>query len=204
MRNAIFILVFVILLVGCSNSKATQVVDKEDVINKAPSATAEKEQSIKVDKGILSVKVTLPTSLFSDGDIEKTIADAKKEGVNEVIRNEDGSLTYVVSKAKYGEMMKSVKDSMNTTIDDLKTGKDFASIKDVAHNDSFSEFIVTVDKEAYNNSMDAFATMVIGLSSMLYQAFDGVSPENNKITIKLKDEKTGNVFDTVTYPDAMK
>ncbi len=100
--------------------------------------------------------------------------------------------------------MKEVENSVLQTIENLKSGKDFASIKDVTHNKSFSEFTLVVDKEAYENSFDGFAVLGVALPAMYYQMFDGVSPDDYKVTIQVEDQSTGDVFGTVVYPDALK
>ncbi|MDP4549924.1 hypothetical protein Q9251_03410 [Alkalihalobacillus macyae] len=68
---------------------------------------------------------------------------------------------------------------------------------------SFSKFTVIVDKESYENSMDGFATITLGMSGMIYQIYDGADPEKYSVTISMKDEASGEVFDEIVYPDAL-
>ncbi|OPH47320.1 hypothetical protein BC351_11620 [Paenibacillus ferrarius] len=163
----------------------------------------EKPQQVEVDKGLLNVEITLPASMFKGQDVEQVITQAKAEGVKEATKNEDGSITYKMSKSVHTELVKEMEAQILKTIEDVKSGKNFPSIKDVSYNKPFSEFTLTVDKEAYEKSFDGFASLGIGLSSMYYQLFNGVSSDKNKVTINIKDEKTGSVFKTVVYPDAL-
>lgn len=161
-------------------------------------------QSVEVDKGLLNVEITLPASFFEEEeDHDQMIADAKADGVKDVIVNDDGSLTYKMSKAKHKEMLAEMKTGLLETVDEIKDGEDFESIKDVKHNKSFSEFTLVVEQEMFEDSFDAFATMGIGMSAMLYQLFTGVSVDEYKVTIDIQAEESGEVIDTVVYPDVL-
>ncbi|MED4229396.1 hypothetical protein, partial [Neobacillus cucumis] len=159
--------------------------------------------SVQVDKGFLSVTLTLPASMFEGQNIDQVIADAQKKGIK-ATKNADGSVTYKMSKAQHKEMIQEMKKSVIETINDTKSGKDYSSIKDITYNDDFSEFTLIVNKSDYENSMDGFAVLGLGMSGMMYQLFTGVKPEDYKVTIDVKDEATQKVFDQVVYPDALK
>lgn len=139
--------------------------------------------------------------MFEGEDIDTVIADAKKEGIKEVTKNEDGSLTYKMSKAKHKEMMEELRKGILETVEETKNSEDYVSIKDVTYNDSFTEFTLLVNKSDYENSMDGFAAFGLGLSGMYYQLYNGVDPDKYKVTISLKDEATNEVFDEIVYPD---
>jgi hypothetical protein len=58
-----------------------------------------------------------------------------------------------------------------------------------------------VDKELYENSLDGFAILGLGTAALCYQLFDGVQAENIAVTINIKDSTTGELFETMVYPD---
>ncbi|MED4531796.1 hypothetical protein [Metabacillus fastidiosus] len=191
MKKMAFILFALLLTIlsACSNNASED--EKSD--KKA-------EETVDVKKGLLNVEITLPASMFEGQDIDTVIADAKKEGVTEVTKNEDGSLTYKMTKAKHKEMMQELEKSILETIEETKNSKDYVSIKDITHNDSFSEFTLIVDKAKYENSMDGFAALGLGMSGMMYQIYNGSDPDT-KVKIFIKDEATQEVFDETVYPD---
>ncbi|SDD50047.1 hypothetical protein SAMN02799630_03715 [Paenibacillus sp. UNCCL117] len=207
MKNFLSLLVILslfLIAMGCQSSK---------VENKAASTTPataqndadvkESGQKINVDKGLVDVEVTLPASFFNGQDIDKAIEKAKSDGVKEAKKNADGSVTYVISKAKHTEMMKTLEDSMLEAVDNLKNDKNFKSIKNVNVDKKYAEFTVTVDKNVFEKSFDAIGLLGIGISSMYYQIFEGSASDQVKATIKLKDEATGTTFKTIVYPDDM-
>ncbi|WP_404407917.1 hypothetical protein [Jeotgalibacillus malaysiensis] len=161
------------------------------------------EQSVEVDKGLLNVELTLPASMFEGEDIDQVIADAKEDGAKDVTKNDDGSLTYKMSKSDHKEMMQEIETGLEESLNDIVEGEDFVSIKDISHNDSFEEFTVTVEKETYENSFDGFGILTLGMSGMIYQVYDGEDMDSAKVTVSIVDEATGEEFDTYVYPDDM-
>ncbi|WP_342469272.1 hypothetical protein [Ureibacillus sp. FSL K6-3587] len=195
MKKLIFaaLLLLIALLTACN-------ADEEGKANEAQQQEKETDsEGINVDKGLFNVEVTLPASFFEGGDIDQSIAEVEKEGI-EVTKNEDGSLTYKMSKTKHKEMMSEMKTSLLETIEDLKNGEDFASIKDVEYNKDFSEFTLWVDRNEYENSFDGFAVFGLGLSGAMYQLFDGADPENYNVRLVVKDEATKEIIGEANYP----
>ncbi|WP_449537789.1 hypothetical protein [Ferdinandcohnia sp. Marseille-Q9671] len=196
-KKLIFSIVFMLLsLTACSGS------NEEDATKDNEKAEENSEQ-IAVDKGLLNVEITLPPSFFEgEEDLESTKAEAEKKGI-EVTKNEDGSLTYKMSKKQHKEMMQELKTDMTATVDELKNDEEFKSIQDITHDDSFSEFTMVVDKEAYENSFDAFATFSLGFAGMYYQLFSGVDPEDYQVKINVQDAATKEMINEIIYPDAL-
>lgn len=195
MKKFLMFLLAVTVLTACSSEEASNKDSKEDA--------QKKEESVEVDKKLFNVEVTLPASMFEGQTLEEIKAEAKKNDIKKVTENEDGSITYKMSKSVHKEMMKEISTSIKETVEETKNSEDFVSIKDITHNDSFTEFTMVVDKEAYENSMDGFATLSLGMSGMLYQMYDGVSEDDYSVTIKIQDEASGEVFDETVYPDAL-
>lgn len=185
---------------GAQTGASSQQADKTRDGNRQEDG---QQSGIEVDKGRLNVEITLPASFFR-GDAEQAIEDAIAKGVSEAVVNEDGSVTYKMSKATHEKMLKEMKDQAVQTIGEFINDEDFASIKDIKYNDKLTEFTMIVDRAAYENSFDGFVALGLGLQGMLYQSFDGVPSGKQKVTINVKDQNTGEVFDTVIYPDRLK
>ncbi|PLT33497.1 hypothetical protein [Bacillus sp. V5-8f] len=195
----IFLILALTLITACSSNE--QAANSEEKKSDTENKEEKDNEEVSVDKGLLNVEITLPASMFEGEDIDTVIADAKKDGVKEVTKNEDGSLTYKMSKSKHKEMMQELETGIKDSIKEAKTSGDFVSVKDITHNDSFSEFTLTVDKAAYENSMDGFAAVGFGISGMMYQMYNGSDSDNTKVTIFVKDEATNKIFDETVYPD---
>lgn len=108
-----------------------------------------------------------------------------------------------MSKSAHRTMLQEMEDGIIESMEDYKNGEDFPSIKDISTNRSYTEFTMVVDREAFENSLDGFAALGLGFSSLYYQLFSGADPDTFQTTINFEDEETGEIFDTVVYPDAL-
>ena len=205
MNYTILALLLIVLTACSSNEQDGKNANSEASANQTEKSEEQSKDGgkLEVDKGLLSVEVTMPASMLEGQDTEEAIASAKEQGIKEVTENEDGSLTYKMSKSVHKEMMNEIGTSIKETIDETKNSEDYVSIKDITHNDSFTKFTMVVDQESYENSMDGFAALTLGMSGMIYQIYDGADPDKYTVTISLKDEASGEVFDEIVYPDAL-
>lgn len=195
-----FVLLLSIFLAACSQNAQKEDGKKEDVAEVTTDKTSDGEP-LKVDKGLLNVEVTIPASFLEGQDIDTVIAEAKNEGIKEVIKNDDGSITYKMSKSEHKKMMKEMEEGIIKSVEEIKTGEDFTSIKDVSYNKSFSEFTLSVNQEEFENSLDSIASFGLAVTGMYYQLFNGVNPEKYKVTVIFKNESNGEVINTIVYPD---
>ncbi|WP_040716756.1 hypothetical protein [Paenibacillus daejeonensis] len=198
MKKAAGILLAAALIVsGCGANN-----DSSGSANQQGANAPVVEQASKEKKG-KDVQITLPAGMFEGQDIDQVIAEAKQEGVKEAVKNDDGSVTYTMSKANHDEMLKELGNGIADYADELLSDGSFPSVKDVSYSKDYSEFTLTVDKAAYESSMDGFVTMGMGIQGMMYQMMQGISTEDQKVTIHVKDEASGEVFQSVVYPDAL-
>lgn len=192
---SLLFLVFVMVIVSaCGKEEA----DKKKA---EPAKSEQEEKGVEVEKGLRNVEVTLPASLIGEKDIDELVKEAKAKGVKEVTKNEDGSITYKMSKQEHEKMMQEMEKSVQKYIEETKNDENVSSIKDITHNKSFTEFTLSVDQEKYEKSFDRVAALGLGMSGLYYQVFSGESAEEAKVTISLKNADTGEVFDTIVYPD---
>lgn len=195
------------MLGACSNeeeAKEETPKAEETSDNSQAEAGEEKEEGgVDVDKGLFNVEVTLPASFFEGEDMESVAANAEAEGVGEATVNEDGSVTYKMSKSKHTEMMDEMAKSVEESKKEIVDSGDFPSVQAIENNKDYSKFTVSVDREAFENSLDGFVTMSIGLVGCYYQAFDGTDPEDLHVEIDLKDAATGEVYNTIVYPEVI-
>ena len=159
------------------------------------------QENIEVDKGALKVEVTLPAGLFEGTPEEEIISNAKEEGFNDVTVNEDGSVTYKMSKKEHQQLLNELETEMEKTIEDIKESDDYPSIVDIKQNKDLTQFDVTVKRQQYEDSFDGFAILTLAISGMYYGAFNGLSEDELKVKINLIDEETDQVFHTSIYPD---
>ena len=86
---------------ACGNAENETEITAEDGSN-----------PISAEENMLSVTVTLAATLFEDETKEEIIASAKENGISKCVVNEDGSVTYTMSKSKHKEMLEDLEKSI--------------------------------------------------------------------------------------------
>ena len=181
---------------------AVQTQTKEEsLISNEADMSASEDEAIAVDKGLFSVEIRLPASFFEGEDIDSIASDYEDKDIK-ITKNSDGSVTYKMSKSKHNEFMKEMKGNLIEQIEEIKNSEDYKSVRDITYNKTFSEIILVVEQEAFENSFDGFVALILGMTSLYYQLFNGANPEDYKVTIYFKNEETGEIFGDVVYPDA--
>lgn len=176
-----------LLLSGCTTS--------------APAAEKKESESVEVEQGFFEKSITLPASLVEGQDFATYEAEMLGQGATSVVQNADGSVTIKMPDAVHQAMLDKMLIAMDESIDQSIV-EQAGVITDVTYNKAVSEFTVTVDRAGFESSFGAgFIALSLGLQGMFYQLFNGVAEP--KTTINYVDGATGEVFDTVVYPDAM-
>lgn len=199
MKKVLFLVLLSFLMISLAACGSDSTQQEEASAETENEESKKEDESVEVDKNLLSVEVNIPSSMIESS--EETIANAEEQGL-EVTENEDGSLTYKMSKSKHKEMMDEIKTQLNQTTEEITSSGDYPSVQNVIANDDFSEFTMVVDQEKYENSMDGFAAITLGFSGMFYQLYDGVSEDDYNIVIYVENEN-GEVFNTINYPEDM-
>lgn len=186
-----FILIVIVLSACNNNDEGDTAQENED----------EEGQAVDVDKGLMNVEVTFPAEMFADQNIDEVIANAHEQGVSEVIQNDDGSFTYKMSRSTYNDMLRKIEESVKESVDTIKEKS--TSIREITHNDDMSEFKLIVNQKEYENSFEGFVSLTLGVSGMYYQVFSGEDADDVRVTVQVEDEKTGNVIDTINFPEVL-
>lgn len=198
-----FTLIFIImLLAACADHTAET---EQDVAQDSEEQSTDEESGIEVDKGLLNVEIKLPSNFFDEEElasIEENIEQETQEA--EVTKNDDGSITVKMSKSDHKKMLEEMKEEFIVAIEDILEDENFVSIQDISYNKDFSNLTMVVsDKETFENSLDGFATLTLGVGSLLYQAFDGKDLEKDKVMLEIVDDSTNETIHEIIYPDAL-
>ncbi len=165
----------------------------------SPEGFSIEAQGSEIDKGVLEIEVTLPASLVIDNDLEMVLAQVNNVGISEVVHNEDGTITYKMYNTS--GIMSHLDIPQFHSIEEIKNGEEYISVRDITFNQSLSEFTIVVDKEMYVKSIDRFVVFGLGIAGIFIGVLNGVETDQNKVTIFIKDEKTQKVFEKIVYPD---
>lgn len=150
---------------------------------------------IEVENGLLSVTLTLPAEFFTEEDTQEKLDSEIGEKYISATKNEDGSVTYKLTKDQYKTMLKSITDEMDIVFKGLIDDDESYTISDIEHNDDFSEYNITLDSSELG-IFDAFTTYIFAIYSSMYDAFTGNEYENSVINFYDPDHNLIQSFNT--------
>ena len=169
-------------------------------------ANQDNPQVVEVDSTLLSKEVTISNDFLAltgvDTDEKKQeYIEEKKDEFKDVRINDDGSITYVMSKSAYDKALKEMKDAIDESIKDIVESGEYKSIKEVTYNKDLTKFTIVANEEEYKNSFDGLIYFNLGIQSSFYHMFEG--KEDEKIHFSFVNED-GVEFDSITLPDDTK
>ncbi len=195
MKKILSAILILITLTGCKSIERN-ITPTDTVAGKTISPSVTSGENGK------NIVITIPAVFYQDQNVQEAINEAKNQGkVEEGVVNSDGSVTYTMTREQYDRLLNDIKIEIDKSLNSLKDGETYPSIKDVSHSDDYSEFTFTVIRKDYENSLDAIASYTAAAGSMLYNIVKNNQLKNPTITINIKDNNTGEIFDTIKYPD---
>lgn len=216
--SLLLVATFALSLAACSSS-SSDTVSSTAAADTASSEEVSSDSSIDVEKKLLTVDITLPASMFTSNSEEavsgeETTEDevesgetaeeycdriVKEDGYLKAVPNADGSVTLTMTKDKHSELLATIKQSIDDSIQSSMDEGNYPSIKEVTYNNDATEFTVKVDREAFEGSWDGFSALLYAFSGAAYQYYNGVSDPH--VVVTYVDVDTGDTIDTSVYPD---
>ncbi len=177
-----------------SQESSASETESEAPVEEQPSE-ASTDDGINVDQGLLSTTVTLPADLFQGQSEEELNANAREEGWDtEITLNSDGSATFTLSRNEYNRLLDDMRQSNEENFQSL-IDEDPKIYKSVTFSDDFGTVDVTVNRKAFENSINMFGFTAI-FAGYYYQAFAGFDAKDIYTIVNYIDDSTGEVFET--------
>lgn len=206
--SLVLVVVFLLSLAACSTEQANNEETESDVRieveveNSSDDSEVDDEKekeedeaadSIEVDENLLSVDVTVPASFFDGSSEEEIKSDAEENGYSRIVVNDDGSVTYTMTKKQYKELLDELKVGVDEYIVDLTTGEDkIASFTSISYNDDLTVFDIKVDSSLYS-SWDSLGALGFYVLGGFYQAVAG---EEADIIVNFIDKDSGELIES--------
>lgn len=195
------VLLLGILLVACSQDKESDTGKKNDSADNAEEKS--QNESLKVDQeGI--IEIPIPVSILEDLSIDEVITELEELGVEEVVENNDGSLTCKMSKTVHEILIKKFEVGILEMLEHFRTSRSYESINDATYNKKMTEIIFKVDREVFEytgEGDDQGAAYDLSTPGLYYQLLRGTNPEKLKFTVIFEDELNGDEIQKYVFPD---
>lgn len=171
--------------------EATKDTSKEDELN-ADMAALEAIGEVEVENGILTVSITMPKDFVTEEMTQKKLDADAGENYMSAKLNQDGSVTYKMTKAQHKAMLASMTEGMEKTLQEMVSDNETYSIAEIKHNDTYSVFDVTMDSETLGLG-DSFTVLAFYMYGGIYGIFSGNKADS--VTVNFYDP-TGKLIQT--------
>ena len=197
-----FILTLTLLtpLSACSSSSnKTSTPEKETQTNQQSSADEqleadEKELSalgdVAVENGILTVSITIPAT-YESNVTQEALDQAAGDTYLSAKLNDDGSVTYKMTKIQHARMLKQLKDGIDSASQEMINNEQY-SFTDIKHNEDCTQFDVTISSSEVS-LYDSFAVLTFYVYGGMYGIFSGHPAE--KVVVNYYDP-SGNLIES--------
>lgn len=146
---------------------------------------------VNVDKDLFDVKLTIPKDFIGETTQEKLDAAVKEKGYKSATLNDDGSVTYVITKAQHKEMLDEIKKTIDKGLEDMVKSSDYPSITNVTANNDYTVFTVTTKNEEPDLA-ESMSVLALYMYGGMYAIFSGESTDN--IHVDFVNDATGKVI----------
>lgn len=194
-------------LCGCGSADKTEAkapVETQSIASDTEAATEDPMAEdmeilsaigeVSVENGILTVSVTVPASLVGDGaDQAKLDADAGTTYQSAKV-NEDGSITYKMTRAQHKEMLAGMQESIDQALQEMIDSADF-NFQEITYNSNMSEFAATMTTTELGLG-DSFSVIAFYMYGGMYQIFCGDKSESIVVNFYAPDGTLINTADS--------
>ena len=193
MKHRIFTLTLALLLVlslaGCGSSEPQTSVTTQAATNSTTSTETttgfedlEAIGELEVDQNLFTVEITVPADFLGEGITQESLdADVAASNYISAKLNDDGSVTYVMTKAVHDEMMIGVRDNIQQALDEMVGSEEFPSFTKVEANDDFTQFTVETTSTELG-LVESFSVLGFYMFGGMYHAFNGTQVDDIAVT----------------------
>lgn len=208
MKKILSTMICIGILGATACSKETTITKSDDSNTTSTETTAAQDSDIssvniaavndiEVYENLLSVTITMPADFV--GETTQEELDQKvteNEGFFSATLNDDGSVTYVMTKAKHQEWIDSTAEGFDESFQNIVDSDDYIHVVSITHNDDFSEFTVGYDEDEIKG-FDSFLCLTFYSCGNMYGVVTGEKPEN--IYITFVNSETGEAIFESNY-----
>lgn len=202
----LLVLSILLALCGCGSEKTEEKtpVETQSIIADTETATEDPMAEdmkilsaigeVSVENGILTVSVTVPASLVGDGaDQAQLDADAGTTYQSAKV-NEDGSITYKMTRAQHKEMLADMQESIDQALQEMIDSTDY-NFQAITYNSNMSKFEATMTTTELGLG-DSFSVIAFYMYGGMYQIFCGDKSESIVVNFYAPDGTLINAADS--------
>lgn len=191
----------ILSLTGCGGGTSSAGASSVSVAASSSSVASSDAGSVSKDEGLFNVTIVYPADYVSGATQEQLDQEVAESGggIQSATLNEDGTATYVMSKAYHDKLLQDMADNINSELNAMVGSEDYPNITAVEATDDFTSFTITTTSTEL--SMDeAFSVLSLYFYGGMYGIVAGEQPEN--IHVDFVNADTGEIIESSDSSDA--
>lgn len=205
MKKIISILVCLSILLSCAACGGSSSAPSSSPADSVPAPSSSSEPTdtdqimndldslgdIEVEKDLFDVTLTIPAEYVGDTTQEELDQDVAEGRIHSATINEDGSITYVMSKSQHKQLLSEIATGLNEALSDMVGSDDYPNITDIKANDDFTSFTVTTTSTELS-MQESFSVLGFYIYGGMYAIFSGDEADN--IHVDFVNAETGEIL----------
>lgn len=195
-------------LTACGGNEAAKSADTAETIESTEEEIStdsdettdvlEAIGEVEADQNLFTVELTIPADFMDGSTQEELDAAAEEKGFKSITLHEDGSATYVMTKAQHNEMMDEMATSINDSLSEMIGSEDYPNISEIVVNDDFTKFTVTTSSTELSLA-ESFSVMAFYMYGGMYNIFNGTPVDN--VQVDFVNADSGEVISSANSAD---
>ncbi len=209
MRKKLFIVLLTssIIFSGCgsksdtSTSSTTNSKTASSLNTEAPQDTSSSDGlddlesigDVEVEKNLFSVELKIPADFMGETTQEELDKTAKEHGYQSITLNDDGSATYIMTKAQHEELMQEMVQNINSELEKMIGSEDYPNFTKIKANDDFTSFEIRTKSKKLDLN-ESISSLVFYTFGGMYNIFNGTKAEN--VHLDYINDKTDKIIES--------
>lgn len=177
-------------LTACGGGAASSAA----VVSDAAASTSASEDGLNVEKNIFSVTLTYPASMVDEGTTQDSLNNEISgiDGIKSATLNEDGSVTYIMTKAYHKQIMDDMAQTIDESMAEMVSSEDYPNFTKVEANEDYTVFTVTTKSKALSLD-ESLSLLQFYTEGAFYNVVSGNDADS--INVDFVNADTGEIID---------
>ena len=181
-------LLYAFSLTACGTSESQPSSTQSPISTAAPTEETtgfedlEDLGEMEVDQNLFTVEITVPAEFIDKGTTQESLdTQVSASGYVSATLNDDGSVTYVMTKAAHNEMMNGIRETIQQSLSEMVGSDEFPSFTNVEANDDFTQFTIETTSTELG-LVESFSVLGFYMLGGMYHAFNGTQVDDIAVT----------------------
>ena len=180
-------------LTACGGGAASSTAAGSD----ATASTSASENGLNVEKNLFSVTLTYPASMVDEGTTQDSLNNeiSSIDGIKSATLNEDGSVTYVMTKAYHKQIVDDMAQTIDESMAEMVGSEDYPNFTKVEANEDYTVFTVTTTSKSLSLN-ESLSLLQFYTEGAFYNMVSGNDADS--IHVDFVNADTGELIDSGT------